>query len=212
MKLPSREGKAAYRRLADRPGGGAGRQGPEGPFVAIRSSDREEAAELAAGAGEFETFLFVSGEERLLVAQQRVAEALRETDRRKDEFLAMLAHELRNPLAPIRNAVEVMAKLPAGDPAYEAMCATIERQSAQLARILDDLVDIARLTRGTLSIERGPLDIADAVQRAAETDAPLIHAASHRVEIDLPTEPLMVEGDLHRLNQLPANELSYAAS
>jgi CheY-like chemotaxis protein len=104
-----------------------------------------------------------------------------------------------------------MARLAAGDPTHEAMRATIERQSAQLARILDDLVDITRLTRGMLSIERAPVDIADAVQRAAETAAPLISAARHRVEIDLPPEPLVVEGDLHRLAQLLANVLNNAA-
>ena len=145
------------------------------------------------------------------MSDRRHVQDLEKAARHLNEFIAMLAHELRNPLAPIRSAVEVMAKLPAGDPAYEVMRATIERQSAQLARILDDLVDIARLTRGTLSIERAAVDIADAVQRAAETAAPLINAARHRVQIELPPEPLTVEGDLHRLTQLLANVLNNAA-
>ena len=90
-----------------------------------------------------------------------------------NEFIAMLAHELRNPLAPIRNAVQVMAKAPAGGSAHVAMRETIDRQSAQLARIVDDMLDISRMTRGELVIERTALDLNDVVNRAVETAAPL---------------------------------------
>jgi CheY-like chemotaxis protein len=127
-----------------------------------------------------------------------------------NEFLAILAHELRNPLAPIRTAVQVMAQLPPGDPGHEAMRRTIDRQGAQLARIVDDMLDITRLTRGAFTLERAPLDIAVAVGRAAETALPQIEGRRHQLELDVP-EGLCVEGDLHRLTQLLTNLLNNSA-
>jgi len=142
---------------------------------------------------------------------RRQIQDLEKAARNVNEFIATLAHQLRNPLAPIRSAVEVMARMAGDDPNHETLRATIERQSAQLARIVDDLIDIARLTRGTLRIERAPVELAQALQRAAETAAPLIEAGKHRLEIDLPSQGLVVEGDLHRLTQLLANLLNNAA-
>ena len=102
----------------------------------------------------------------------------------------MLAHELRNPLAPIRNAVQVMAKPPAGDPAHDAMRETIDRQSAQLARIVDDMLDIARITRGELVIERAPLDLSGCrAARGRDRDARDRAAAAPRSRSSLPAEP-----------------------
>jgi PAS domain S-box-containing protein len=128
-----------------------------------------------------------------------------------NEFIAMLAHELRNPLAPIRSAVDLMGKLPAGDPAQKTLRDTLDRQSAQLARIVDDMIDIARVTRGSFSIANAPTDLAEVARRALETAAPLIEAGGHRVHVELPAEPLMVDGDVHRLTQLLANLLNNAA-
>jgi PAS domain S-box-containing protein len=145
------------------------------------------------------------------LSERRHMQDLEAAARHVNEFIATLAHELRNPLAPIRNAVEVMAKVPASDPAQHAMRQTIERQSAQLARILDDMIDIARVTRGELHMERAPVEIAEVVRRAGETAAPFIAAGKQRLDLDLPGEPLVVRGDVHRLTQVLANLLNNAA-
>ena len=128
-----------------------------------------------------------------------------------NEFLAMLAHELRNPLAPIRSAVEVMAKMPPGDPRYEELRGTIERQSAQISRIVEDMVDISRVTRGALGMESARVAVAEVVRAALETARPAIEGAQHRVQLELPVEAVAVEGDFHRLTQLVTNLLSNAA-
>jgi PAS domain S-box-containing protein len=145
------------------------------------------------------------------LSNRRHIQDLEKAARHVQEFIAMLAHELRNPLAPIRGAVDLMGKLPAADPAQKALRETIERQSAQLARVVDDMIDIARITRGDFSIERSPVDLRDAVRRSLETAAPLIQAGRHRLEVELPAAPLTVEGDVHRLTQLLANLLNNAA-
>jgi len=136
---------------------------------------------------------------------------LEKASRNLSEFIAMLPHELRNPLAPIRNATHVMSKLAPGDPAREQMRLTIERQTAQLARIVDDLLDITRITRGQMSIEHAPVDLAEVVHRAAETSAPAIESARHSLDIDVPEARLVVRGDVHRLAQLVSNLLNNAA-
>jgi PAS domain S-box-containing protein len=145
------------------------------------------------------------------LSERRHLRDLEQAARNVNEFLAILAHELRNPLTPIRNAVEVMAKLPAGDPAHGVLRETIERQSGQLARIVDDIIDVARITRGALRVERGPVDVAEVVRHALETAAPALQAAKHRLDIELPPEPLIVEGDAHRLAQVLTNVLNNAA-
>src|SRR5688572_3035529 len=128
-----------------------------------------------------------------------------------NEFIAVLAHELRNPLAPIRSAIQVMGKLGAGDPAHEAMRQTIERQSAHLARIVDDMIDVSRISRGAVSIEQEPVDLADVISRAVETATPAIEASKHSLERHLPQQPLIVKGDVNRLTQVLTNILNNAA-
>ena len=128
-----------------------------------------------------------------------------------NEFIATLAHELRNPLAPIRAAVQVMAKSPPGDPAVETMRQTIDRQSAQLARIVNDMIDISRITRGAIAIERDRIDLREVAHRAVEAAAPLIETARHQIEVQVPNEPAWVDGDLYRLTQLATNLLNNAA-
>ncbi len=142
---------------------------------------------------------------------QRHVRDLELSARHVNEFIAVLAHELRNPLAPIRNAVQLMAQVPPGSPMSETMRATIDRQSAHLARIVDDMVDISRITRGVLDIERVPTDIGAVVRRAVETSAPGIENARHTLDVDLPPEPVLVDGDANRLNQLLTNLLNNAA-
>ena len=145
------------------------------------------------------------------LSQREHARELEKTAQRVNEFIAMLAHELRNPLAPIRSALQVMERLPATDPAQAAMRATIERQSTQLTRIVDDMLDIARITRGTLKVERRVVDLADVVERAVETAKPALEHGKHSLRVEVPGERIAVEGDLRRLTQVVANLLTNAA-
>jgi len=145
------------------------------------------------------------------LTERRHAQDLEKAAKNVNEFIAMLAHELRNPLAPIKMAVEVMAKAPNDAATCEAMRQTIDRQSAQLARIVDDMIDIARITRGSLVTEHAPVELGDVVRRALETAAPAIAAARHALEVEAATEGLVVHGDRDRLTQLVANLLNNAA-
>ncbi len=145
------------------------------------------------------------------LTDRRHIEHLEKAARNVNEFIAMLAHELRNPLAPIRAAVDVMAKTPPADPRHEELRRTIERQAAQLSRIVEDMVDISRVTRGALHMESVRVPLAEVVRAALETTRPAIDAAQHRVTLELPVEPVIVEGDAHRLTQLVTNLLSNAA-
>jgi PAS domain S-box-containing protein len=145
------------------------------------------------------------------LTQQRHAEALEDTARHMHEFIAMLAHELRNPLAPIRNAVNLMAKRGISDPAVEAMRQTIDRQTLHLTRIIDELLDVNRIARGQLTIERNIVDLAQIVQRAIETSRPLIDSRGHTLQVSWPSEPISVDGDALRLTQVVVNLLNNAA-
>ena len=145
------------------------------------------------------------------LTERRHAQDLEKATKNVNEFIATLAHELRNPLAPIRTATQVMAKTPPGDPLHESMRRTIERQGAQLARIVDDLLDITRITRGQMPIEHAAVDLADAVRRAIETAAPQIQAGRHTLDVDVPAQGLGVRGDLHRLSQAIGNLVGNAA-
>ena len=145
-----------------------------------------------------------------LTGRKRVEDVLREADRRKDEFLATLSHELRNPLAPIRNALEVLRRA-GGDPKQTARAhAIMERQLHQLVRLTDDLLDVSRITRDRLELRRERLDLRSAVQSAIETTQPLIDAAAHVLKINAPTSPIWVHADFTRLAQAFANLLNNA--
>jgi PAS domain S-box-containing protein len=145
------------------------------------------------------------------LSQREHARELENAAQRIHEFIGMLAHELRNPLAPIRNAVELMRRLPPDDAAQSALRETMDRQSAHLSRILDDMLDIARITRGKLSIERRPIELAEVVSRALEVARPSIDAAGHTLDVEVPPDSLLVHGDLNRLTQALANLLTNAA-
>jgi PAS domain S-box-containing protein len=138
-------------------------------------------------------------------------ETLREADRRKDEFLAMLAHELRNPLAPIRNAVHVMRLL--GTPNAEMAWArdVVDRQAQYLTRLVDDLLDVARIARGKVWLYRERVDLAAAIARAVETARPTIEARRHALAVTLPPEPVYLDADPTRLAQVVGNLLTNAA-
>src|SRR5947209_2753550 len=145
------------------------------------------------------------------LSERRHMQDLEKAAKNVNEFIAMLAHELRNPLAPIRTAVQVMAKAPNDADTCEAMRQTIDRQSAQLARIVDDMIDIARITKGSLVIEHQPVELGDVVRRAVETAAPAIEAARHALDLDVPDTGFLVYGDRDRLTQLLSNLLNTAA-
>lgn len=146
------------------------------------------------------------------VTQRKLLEdALREADRRKDEFLATLAHELRNPLAPIRNSLEIL-KMPRVDAAtVQRSRAMIERQIHHLVRLVDDLLDVSRVMRGKIALRREPVELANVVARAVETVQPLIDVQGHRLELSVPRESLVVDADPVRLAQVLGNLLTNSA-
>jgi PAS domain S-box-containing protein len=150
-------------------------------------------------------------EHRELLAQTQVAQALREVDRRKDVFLAMLAHELRNPLAPICTAVEVLRRDAPADRTVAWAGDVIARQSAQLTRLVDDLLDVSRITHGKVKLDLAPLDLGPIITQAVETCRPLLTARRHQLSIDLSGQPLPLLGDGVRLNQVISNLLNNAA-
>jgi PAS domain S-box-containing protein len=145
------------------------------------------------------------------LTQRRHAESLADTAQRMHEFIAMLAHELRNPLAPIRNAVTLMGRKGLNDPTLESMRQTIDRQSILLTRLLDELLDVNRIARGQFSIEREPVDVQDVLSRSTETSRPLIDSLGHTFETEFSNEPLPVVGDAVRLTQAVVNLLNNAA-
>jgi PAS domain S-box-containing protein len=138
-------------------------------------------------------------------------QALREADRRKDEFLAMLAHELRNPLAPIVNATRILRRLAPLGPELEGMREMIERQTEQLTTLVDDLLDVSRVTQGRITLRKVNLELMSVIARAIETSRPLIDARRHHLAISLPAEPVRIEGDVARLAQAISNLLNNAA-
>ncbi|WP_440480596.1 PAS domain-containing sensor histidine kinase [Ramlibacter tataouinensis] len=146
-----------------------------------------------------------------LSVQRKIADLERST-RRMNEFLAMLAHELRNPLAPIRNAVTIMQKMDAQLPApVQRMRDVIDRQLTQMTRLVDDLLDVSRLTTGKIKLRREPVDMADVIARSVETTRPLIESRAHALAIDVPPGPHTVDGDPTRLAQVLQNLLVNAA-
>jgi signal transduction histidine kinase len=146
------------------------------------------------------------------MAERRAAEeALRGADRRKDEFLATLAHELRNPLAPMRNALHILRSRAADAAAAREARDMIDRQLKQMVRLVDDLLDVSRISTGKLVLRREPVDLAVALRNAIETVRPLIDERGHRLALDVGDEPIWVDGDPTRLAQIFANLLNNAA-
>ncbi len=141
----------------------------------------------------------------------RLYEELREGDRRKDEFLATLAHELRNPLAPIRNSLQVMRLAGNNARAAEDSRATIERQVRQMVRLIDDLLDLSRISRGKLELRKERVELAAVLNSALETSRPLIEQSGHQLTVALPGEPISLEADPTRLAQVFSNLLNNAA-
>jgi two-component system CheB/CheR fusion protein len=144
-------------------------------------------------------------------ALQRTQDELKAADRRKDEFLATLAHELRNPLAPLANGLQLLRRM-LDAPDERAQClAMMERQFAQLVRLVDDLMEVSRITQGKIALRKQPADLAQIVQQAVETSRPLIAASGHELAVELPEEPIVLDADAVRLAQVVSNLLNNAA-
>jgi two-component system CheB/CheR fusion protein len=156
---------------------------------------------------EHELFCFILTDLR---GQKREQELL-DQSRRKDEFLAMLAHELRNPLAPIRNAASLLTVGAPNEARLQRARGVIERQVTHLTRLIDDLLDISRITRGKIRLEAEPIDLGVAISRSVETVRPILEAHRHQFSVELPSEPLLVQADLTRLSQALGNLLNNAA-
>jgi PAS domain S-box-containing protein len=161
---------------------------------------------------------FFTGIVRDITERKRLEDQLRqrlqdlaEADRQKNDFLAMLGHELRNPLAPMSNALYIMRRARANESMVEEAQSMIERQLQQLVRLVDDLLDLSRIVQGKIELRRERIRLGDAVRRAVETSQPTIDANGHVVELELPERPIYVMGDLIRLAQAISNLLNNAA-
>jgi PAS domain S-box-containing protein len=140
-----------------------------------------------------------------------VEEALRDADRRKDEFLATLAHELRNPLAPLRNGLQVLNQISSQEEVVVQTREMMSRQLAQMVRLIDDLLDISRITRGKIELRKERVELAVVVRSAVETNRPVIEQAGHELTVSLPPEPVYLMADPTRLAQIILNLLNNAA-
>jgi PAS domain S-box-containing protein len=148
---------------------------------------------------------------RDLTDRKLMEDELRDADRRKDEFLAMLGHELRNPLAPLRGVVETLQRQHVDDDGLAKAHAMMERQVGHLSHLVDDLLDVSRITRGLVELRKEPLDLARVIDQAAEMVAPAVQGRGHNLTLALPHKPLRVEGDSTRLTQVVFNLLNNAA-
>ncbi|HEX5059742.1 MAG TPA: GAF domain-containing sensor histidine kinase, partial [Kofleriaceae bacterium] len=156
----------------------------------------------------FERLRLLDSLSRLYAAEAEARRRAEDASRAKDEFLALLGHELRNPLAPIVTALSLMKLRRGAD--HERERAIIERQVHHLVRLVDDLLDIARITKGAVELVRAPVPLARAIAHAAESAQPLLEDRGHRLSLDLEQE-LIVDADIHRLVQVVANLLTNAA-
>jgi CheY-like chemotaxis protein len=142
---------------------------------------------------------------------QRAQQALRDADQRKDEFLATLAHELRNPLAPIRSGLALLARK--GEQAHPARQTRemMERQVTQLVKLIDDLLDVSRIATGKIVLQHKTVDLRAVIESAVEISDPLVEHAEHELTVDLPSDPVWVVGDAFRLAQVVSNLINNAA-
>jgi PAS domain S-box-containing protein len=153
----------------------------------------------------------ISGVALDVTERRRAEEELRTADRRKDEFLAMLAHELRNPLAPISTAAELLNMLHIDEPRVRQTSEIIARQVGHMTGLIDDLLDVSRVTRGIITLEKESLDVNGIVAGAVEQVRSLIETRGHRLTVQAPPEPVRVRGDQTRLIQVMSNLLNNAA-
>jgi PAS domain S-box-containing protein len=146
-----------------------------------------------------------------ITERKQIEQMQREAERNKDDFIAILAHELRNPLAPIRNALHVLRQTTSGDATATWCQQVLERQVSQMTRLLDDLLDVSRLSRGQLKLHCEPMQLSEAIEHAVEVARPVIDAGRHALQVSQPPQPLQLDGDLTRLAQVFSNVLINAA-
>jgi signal transduction histidine kinase len=178
----------------------AGRLGEEGVS--------DQRAELA---GSSETVTLARSINRMLDRLHRQQERLQREHQRKDEFLAMLAHELRNPLAPISSAAQLLRMLFKDEPRIKQAAEVIARQVSHMTHLVDDLLDVSRVTRGLVTINKTEVELGAVLREAVEQVVPVIEARKHRLTLDTASHPLLVNGDRTRLIQVAANLLNNAA-
>jgi signal transduction histidine kinase/ActR/RegA family two-component response regulator len=193
----------------------------DGEEIVVQRQDGTQLVVLAhaiplfddAGAltGAVNVVVDITGRKRTERQLQERERELAETSRRKDEFLATLAHELRNPLAPIRNSLHLLRLAAAGNGGPTQVHEMLERQVGNLVRLVDDLMDVSRITRDLIELRREPVELAGALNAAVETAKPMIEAGEHELTVVLPSEPLILEADPVRLTQIIANLLNNAA-
>jgi signal transduction histidine kinase len=149
--------------------------------------------------------------QREIVRSREAEESLQDANRRKDEFLAMLSHELRNPLAPIRNAVEMMRRLAPPDPKLTMAREVVDRQVTLLARLVEELLDVSRISQGKIVLKREPVDLGRIVAHSVETSRPLIDARNQTLTVSVPATPVWLSADFARLSQVVSNLLNNAS-
>jgi signal transduction histidine kinase/DNA-binding response OmpR family regulator len=169
----------------------------------------EELADRAAMA--FENARLYRSLEAEIAERRQAQDKLQQLNQRKDEFLAMLSHELRNPLAPIRNSVEVIRRLAPADPKLVRANEVMERQVHQMTRLVDELLDVARISQGKIGLQIEPVDLVAVIAHAVETVRPVLDARHHHLTQQLPDGAVWMRGDFARLSQVVANLLNNAA-
>jgi PAS domain S-box-containing protein len=150
-------------------------------------------------------------ESEAMVAQRKWADGLVEANRSKEAFLALLSHELRNPLSPILNALNILRRMKTNDPIIVQAGNIIDRQVAQMVRLVDDLLDISRITKGKLRLTKEKAELRVIANNAAESTRPLMAARKHEFSVSLPTSPIWVQADAARMEQVIVNLLNNAA-
>ena len=178
-------------------------------------SAQSNVAAIRSPAGKFigmiTVVLDISERLRSEAELRRLAAELTEGDRRKDVFLATLAHELRNPLAPIRNGLQIMKVAKNNDEAFEKVLAMMDRQLSQLVRLVDDLLDVSRITQGKLELRKERVDLRAVIDAALEASRPAVEQAGHELAVVVPIAPIFVDGDATRLAQIVSNLLNNSA-
>ena len=179
---------------------------------ALRREKETELAQLNERLRQANRELTESNEALKAEVEQRgrAEQALLDADRKKDDFLAILAHELRNPLAPISNAIEILQRLGPHDTELVRMRDLIDRQVRHMTRLVDDLLDVSRITQGKINLRSEPLELTGLVKRAIEAHAPAVSARGHRLVVKLPEAPVEVTGDAVRITQVVGNLVSNA--
>ncbi len=183
-------------------------QRPDGSRISVLVTFSPLETELGEISGAITAFYDITERKRLENELRKVAVELSEADHRKDEFLAMLAHELRNPLAPIRNAVQIVKLAKGNEAAVQSAAEAIERQVNHMVRLVDDLLDVNRISRGKIELRLERVALASVIEQAIETSRPMIDAAGHELSVSLPPQPIYLHADGVRLAQVFSNLLN----